>query len=102
MPAKLVVRREASAEAAQASEWYEDRVTGLGERFLEEFGIALTAIERSPETYPRYRGEIRRIHLRKFPYGVFFELISGRVVVLGIFHLARNPQSLRRSLRSRK
>jgi hypothetical protein len=102
MRVRLVVRREASAEVEQASEWYEQRLTGLGEKFLEEFGAALMAVQQSPASYPVYRGEIRRVRLQKFPYGVFFEVFGSRLVVLGVFHLARNPRLLGGMLRKRK
>jgi toxin ParE1/3/4 len=65
---------DADAEMLAAAQWYEDRVTGLGQRFLSEVIDALSEIERHPQRFARvqYRSprEIRRCMLAHFPYGV--------------------------------
>jgi toxin ParE1/3/4 len=102
MRRELVVRPEASADALEASRWYEERIDGLGLRFLYELDAAMISIRKSPSSYPIYRHEIRRIRVNRFPYGVFFAVTEFRVVVLGVFHLHRDPRQLRKTLRQRK
>jgi hypothetical protein len=77
-------------------------VNGLGARFLHHPDAAMISIRQSPSSYPVYRGEIRRIRVNRFPYAVFFAAAESRVVVLGIFHLYRDPRLLRKMLRQRK
>jgi plasmid stabilization system protein ParE len=102
MRRELVVRPEASADAMEASRWYDERVNGLGTRFLNQLNTPMSSIRQSPSSYPVYRGEIRRIRMARFPYAVFFAAAESRVVVLGIFHLYRDPRLLRKMLRQRK
>ncbi|MGD0768847.1 MAG: type II toxin-antitoxin system RelE/ParE family toxin [Tepidisphaeraceae bacterium] len=102
MRRELVVRPEATVDAMEASRWYDERVNGLGTRFLQQVNTAMASIRQSPSSYPVYRREIRRIRVDKFPYTIFFAAAESRVVVLGIFHLYRDPRLLRKMLRQRK
>src|SRR5262249_48144532 len=56
---ELLVRPRAKAELGEAFRWYEERREGLGREFLRAALEALSAIEESPERYPRVRGEVR-------------------------------------------
>ena len=101
MRREIVVRPEASAEAMDAAHWYDGRVIGLGLRFLGELDDAIETIRNDPGRFPRYHNEIRRIHLRSFPYGVFFAMTDAQVAILAVFHLQRDPRLMRRTLRRR-
>jgi hypothetical protein len=52
MSRRLIVRPEAEAEMADAFDWYEDRLSGLGSEFLLCVDAAFSAILRSPQEYP--------------------------------------------------
>ena len=92
MSRRLIVRPEAEAEMAEAFDWYEDRVPGLGSEFLLCVDAVLGAILRSPEQYPRVHRTVRRALTRRFPYGIFFVEKGERIVVLSVFHAKRNPK----------
>ncbi len=92
MSRRLIVRPEAEAELAEAFDWYEDRVSGLGSDFLLCVDAVLNAVLRDPQHYPRTHRVVRRALTRRFPYEVFFVEDDERVVVLSIFHARRNPK----------
>lgn len=92
MSRRLIVRPEAEAEMADAFDWYEDRVPGLGSAFLLCVDAVFSSIVRSPQQYPRVHKSIRRALIRRFPYSVFFVDDDERVVVLSVFHAKRNPK----------
>ena len=92
MSRRLIVRPEAEAEMADAFDWYEDRVRGLGSEFLSCVDAAFCAILRSPQQYPRIHKIVRRALTRRFPYEVFFVEDDALVVVLSVFHAKRNPK----------
>ena len=102
MPPEIVVRPEAHRDAAEAGDWYDERVQGLGTAFLDQFGGAINSVRQSPLAYPVYRAEIRRIRLSRFPYPVFYAVDDAQIAVLAVFHLARDPRSLRKILRQRE
>ena len=92
MSLRLIVRPEAEAEMADAFDWYEDRVPGLGSDFLLPVDAALGAILRSPQQFPRVHRIVRRILIRRFPYEVFFIEDDEEIIVLAVLHAKRNPK----------
>ena len=92
MSRRLIVRPEAEAELAEAFDWYEGRVPGLGSDFLLCVDAVLNAVHRNPQHYPRVHRVVRRALTRRFPYEVFFVEDDERVVVLSVFHAKRNPK----------
>lgn len=98
----VIVRPDASHDATSAANWYENRLDGLGTRFLNELDEAINAISGHPLRYPVYHRKVRRIRLERFPYAVFYVVGDANVVVLGVLHLHRNPRSMRKTLRHRR
>jgi len=98
MSRRLIIRPEAEAELAEAFNWYEERVPGLGHEFLLSVEAVFNAILRNPEQYaPVHRGA-RRALVRRFPYEVFFVDDDARIVVLSVFHAKRNPKRWQKGL----
>jgi plasmid stabilization system protein ParE len=102
---RLIVRPEAEADMAEAHAWYEARSSGLGEEFLDAVAEALTAVEEAPQRFPTVHREgeteVRRAHLRRFPFGLFFVQAAGeasRVTVIACLHARRDPQRWTRRL----
>ena len=81
--------------------WYEAKSPGLGEEFLRVFYACASEIPRNPLLYPRAYGEFRRRLLRRFPYAVYFMIREDQVVVIGLFHCARDPRTVRKKLQDR-
>jgi plasmid stabilization system protein ParE len=92
MTRRLIIRPEAEAEMADAFDWYEDRVPGLGADFTLCLDAVFSAIVRSPQQFPRVHRIVRRALTRRFPYEVFFVEDAERIVVLSVFHAKRNPK----------
>jgi len=76
--------------------WYQDQSYGLGYEFAASFRLALSLIQQSPLIYARRLDEIRRINLRRFPYGLFYFLDEDTVVVLALLHGKRDQDVLLR------
>ena len=91
MSRRLIIRSEAEIELADAYQWYEKRVHGLGSEFLICIDAIFNSILRNPQQYPQVYQTIRRALVRRFPYQVFFVEDDERVVVLSVFHAKRNP-----------
>jgi plasmid stabilization system protein ParE len=89
---RLVLLAEAESELSEAARWYEDQERGLGHEFLRAFRAATAPLRRNPFLYQIIEGEARRVLLRRFPYGVIYEVHGSDVVLLACFHSARDPQ----------
>ncbi len=87
----LVVRPEAEADVQSAYRWYEKQQAGLGEAFLESLDQAIHSIQRLPQQHPKVHLEVRRVLLRRFPYGVFYQNEQNRTVILAVMHQSRDP-----------
>ncbi|MFA4944619.1 MAG: type II toxin-antitoxin system RelE/ParE family toxin [Lentisphaeria bacterium] len=92
MRRRLIVRPEAEAEMTEAFDWYEDRVPGLGSEFLLCVDAVFSAIQRTPQQYPRVHKTARRALSRRFPYEIILAEDDERVVVLSVFHAKQNPK----------
>jgi len=88
----VATRPAAAAEIEAAYRWYEKKREGLGSEFLEAVDKMVNAIAENPERFPTIRKDIRRALLRRFPYSIFYRVVSGHVVVIACFHGKRNPR----------
>jgi len=88
----VLFRPEAEADLNEAFLWYYERGQGLGAEFIRSIDAAVNLIARQPESQSTVHREVRRILLRRFPYGLFYRYDGSQVLVLGCFHASRNPQ----------
>jgi len=88
----LIIRPEAEAEMAEAFDWYEARVPGLGSEFLLNVDAAFNGILRNPKQYPVVHKNLRRAIVRRFPFQVIFIAEESRIVIIAVFHVKRDPQ----------
>jgi toxin ParE1/3/4 len=58
---------------------------------LQEFSEVLERVCETPAIFPIYDDPVRRSLLRRFPYGIFYEMETDRVVVLAFGHMKREP-----------
>ena len=85
---------EVEDDAHSASAWYEERRSGLGDEFLEAFFDSTRQIATVPLLYEEVRGDIRRRLMRRFPYAIYFMMEETNIVILGLFHCARDPRAI--------
>ena len=91
MSDKLVFLPEARQDIAGAYSWYEEQDPGLGMDFIRCLEVAILSIARHPRIYPVVHDNYRRALVRRFPYAIFFEYDSGRILIYAIFHSSQNP-----------
>jgi plasmid stabilization system protein ParE len=87
----LHLRQEAELDLEDAALWYEEQNTGLGHQFLDEAMSILSAIAEAPLVYPVVHRNTRRALMRRFPFGVYFQVDSSGVIVVAVMHGSRNP-----------
>lgn len=82
---------EADEDLMEARAWYTNIRPELGERFALTVAATVEAIAEHPLQFPVVHRSIRRAGVRRFPYGLFFEVQKHRIVVMACFHGRRNP-----------
>lgn len=87
----------ARADLYAAWEWYEDRQTGLGDRFAAAVDAAVTRAARWPTTGSPVRrdqrGDVldRKLATPGFPYAVRYRVLDDTLVVMAVSHQHRRP-----------
>lgn len=92
MRRSLLVRPEAEQDLAEAYDWYENQVTGLGVDFLDAVDSTFETITSNPHFYRKIHRNLRRALLRRFPYGVFYLEGELTVTVIAVIHGRRDPK----------
>lgn len=87
------VHVEALDELEEAAAWYEVQRPGLGFEFAAEIERVIASIAERPFAFPEWKREdpVRRALASRFPYAVFFDVESHRLVVMAIAHSSRRP-----------
>jgi plasmid stabilization system protein ParE len=70
---------EAAADLEEARAWYADIRPELGERFALAVEATVNSIAENPLQFPVVYRNRRRAGVRRFPYGVFFEVQEQRM-----------------------
>ncbi|MBU1222256.1 MAG: type II toxin-antitoxin system RelE/ParE family toxin [Gammaproteobacteria bacterium] len=87
----VVFRPQARQEFDSAADWYEREQPGLGGAFLAEVERLLHLIAGNPSSFPEVLNGVRKAVVRRFPYYIYFRIRAETIVVLAVFHSARNP-----------
>jgi hypothetical protein len=87
---KIVFVAPAKRELMIASRFYERRVAGLGDRFLDEVTRSLSLIRRHPRAWPvKFPGAVRQMRLRRFPFALMYRCSDELIVIFAVAHLRR-------------
>lgn len=83
---------EAQDDISSAYCWYELKVVGLGEQFLDSLYQIEQIILKNPVLFPKVLHDIRRAVVHKFPYSIFYEIIETRITVISVMHTSKKPK----------
>ncbi len=89
----LIFRPEVREELDDAYSWYEGQQSGVGDDFLICVDETLARILQVPESYPVIYRDVRRAVVRRFPYAVYYRIVSEGTLVIAIFHGRRDPKA---------
>ena len=88
---KIVYHPDAEEELLDAVRFYQQRVPGLGERFLREFDAAISKIQATPDRWALVEEDIRRYLMRRFPYAIYYRHEEDCLRILVVKHHSRHP-----------
>ncbi len=86
MTYELVIRSCAEKDISDAVYWYEDKVKGLGERFLLSIDATFSSIQRNPRLYPVVYKKFRRALLKRFPYSLYYIVENNTITIIAVLH----------------
>lgn len=83
----------AAGDAAAALDYYAGIDPALSSQFLDDVEAAIDRIVTFPDGAPPVEGfdHLRRARMRRFPYGVFYQLTPpGDLLIVRLFHTRRH------------
>ncbi len=95
MEYKIAIHQLALDDILEIARWYDYQSPGLGNKFEENLEAAIQKINTQPFSYRIIYGSIRRIHLKHFPYLIFYEILVEEVLIYGVIHSKRNPKAIK-------
>jgi toxin ParE1/3/4 len=95
---ELILLLQADRDIQSAFERYENYQSGRGEVFLHQLDIALTLLRQHPEIAPVYSGPYRRMLIRDFPYGIFYQRQPTRLIIAAVMDLRQDPKTIQKKL----
>ena len=90
---RLVFTRSAQGDLRQAIDWYDAQRPGLGAGFESAVEAVLERALHMPHSFPAVMDDFRRAAVRRFPYDIYYRITERQLVVVLVFHTARDPQS---------
>lgn len=88
----FLITPEAEEDLADAKAWYNRRRQGLGDDFILCVEAALDHISRVPRAAAEVYPGVRRVVVRRFPYGVFYRIDPDQIAVIAVYHSRRDPR----------
>ncbi len=89
---KVTFLPQAGRELTEGALFYErEAYAEVGHAFIAEVERSVRLLAEHPELGARWRGAIRRLPLRRFPYSVVYYLHDSEIRILAIAHQRRKP-----------
>lgn len=88
---KLSFHPEAALELEDAAFYYEDCQPGLGRQLTDEIESAIQLLLAHPQAWTEIASGIRRVLVRRFPFGLLYSIGHDEIYILAVMHLNREP-----------
>lgn len=89
---KLVLHPLVHSDIAETMEFYErEGGSKLAADFYHEFRRCASVVLNRPLSFSVFTGDLRRIHLNRFPFHLLYQVAAEEVFVLIVRHHARHP-----------
>lgn len=82
---------EARRELENVVDYYDSINTELGDTLLNEVEQTLERIVKFPEAWPKLSKNTRRCRTVGFPYGIVYQVVNERILVVAFMHLQQKP-----------
>jgi hypothetical protein len=89
---KIEITILAEEEYSSAFHYYEQKQSGLGDKFEKETGYLIDKLKENPYLFERKYKHYREAIYKRFPYFIVYEIINNSVIIHSFFHGNRNPK----------
>ncbi len=101
MKYKLIITNEADADIEAASDWYEEKQSGLGKKFVLSIKACLKMISRNPLSFAAIYLKFRKANTTKFPYSLYYQVdeLKQLIVVFAVIHSHRDEKAWQKRIK---
>ncbi len=93
MASTYQLHSSAKIELTDAVDWYEKERKGRGGKFFIAYLKMLDAILSRPLAFPLDFDQVRKAHIQKFPFTIYYEAFGSEVFVYSVFYNKRDPEA---------
>ena len=90
----------AQIELEEEVKYYNEQQAGLGYDFAKQVADTIARILRYPEAWTKLSKRTRRCRTKKFPYGVVYQTMGDKILIVAVAHLRRKPRYWRDRVKS--
>ncbi len=90
------ISEQAESDLGSAHEWYEDRLSGLGNDFLNEFRAEMGLLVQRPQAFQAVHRHFHHLPLKRFPFVIIYKFDDATVQVYRVFHTSMDPDGWKR------
>jgi plasmid stabilization system protein ParE len=90
----LIYSSKAEKEFLEAYDYYEERLLGLGDRFVNCIESKVESIVKNPYAYSIRRKNLHEYWVKEFPFLIVYQILEKEnlIVIASVFHTSRNPK----------
>lgn len=92
MSYQLLISEAAESDIQDSFLWYKYRSETLSELFMRHLDEAFNVIAQNPYQFQERVSGLRVGFMKKFPYAIHYVIDNETVLVMGVFHTARDPK----------
>ena len=81
----------AREELNETAAFYDARVPGLGEAFLDDVERAIETIQENPRIGAAVGRRLRRTFIGRFPFSIIYAEREGEIVIVAVAHQRKRP-----------
>jgi toxin ParE1/3/4 len=96
MTLPVVFRSEAAFDVLETRDYYERQRSTLGDQFVDALNEIVTLIATEPELFAIVLRTVRRTKVRRFPYVVYYRILTDRIEIIAVMHGNRHPRNWKR------
>ena len=100
MKYSISILSEAQIDIDTTVAWYELKQQGLGYLYFTVIDKSIQLIARHPFASQEIYKGLRRLVIKKFPYGIYYKIVPNKleIQIIAIIHFRRNTKIIRRRL----
>ena len=78
-------------ELEDAIEYYNQEISGLGDKFYKELLSTITLIKKFPQLWSKNSQHTRKAALKIFPYNIIYTIWDKEIYIIAVSHQHREP-----------